>query len=155
MVSGTAGCSWQNWGSILQDNGWWSTVTESAPEASFAVAGGIEGENGQIGTMQFNPLAGVGLVFTKKLENQPEKIKKYLQVFDAISGDPAWHEAEIWGIEGETFEYDENGDRQFTEAYAAEDARIKFGFGDEYRFPTLEKFQYDPEVDDAIDYSKK
>ena len=21
MVSGTAGCSWQNWGSILQDNG--------------------------------------------------------------------------------------------------------------------------------------
>ena len=48
--------------------------------ASFAVAGGIEGENGQIGTMQFNPLAGVGLVFTKKLENQPEKIKKYLQV---------------------------------------------------------------------------
>lgn len=73
MVSGTAGCSWQNWGSILQDNGWWSTVTESAPEASFAVAGGIEGENGQIGTMQFNPLAGVGLVFTKKLENQPEK----------------------------------------------------------------------------------
>ena len=109
--------SWrQNWGSILQDNGWWSTVTESAPEASFAVAGGIEGENGQIETMQFNPLAGVGLVFTKKLENQPEKIKKYLQVFDAISGDPAWHEAEIWGIEGETFEYDENGDRQFTEA---------------------------------------
>ena len=155
MVSGTAGCSWQNWGSILQDNGWWSTVTESAPEASFAVAGGIEGENGQIGTMQFNPLAGVGLVFTKKLENQPEKIKKYLQVFDAISGDPAWHEAEIWGIEGETFEYDENGDRQFTEAYATEDARIKFGFGDEYRFPTLEKFQYDPEVDDAIDYSKE
>lgn len=153
MVSSVTGCSWQNWGSILDPNGWWSTVTESAPDASFVVSGGIEGENGQIGTMQFNPLAGVGLVFSKKMEEQPEKLAKYLQVFDAIAGDPAWHEAEIWGTEGETFEYDENGDRVYTDAYQTQEARTAYGIGAEYRFPSLEIFQYDPEVHDAIDYT--
>lgn len=155
VVSSVAGCSWQNWMSILTPDGWWSTVKESQPQAEFAVATGFAGENGDMGIMQFNPLSGVGLVFSKHMEEEPEKLAKYLQVFDAIAGDPAWHEAEIWGLEGETFIIDENGDRQYTDAYREEGSRVKFGISSAYRFPSLEQFQYDPEIHDAINYPKE
>lgn len=153
VISSVVGCSWQNWLSILTPDGWWSTLKESVPDASWSVDTGIEGADGQKGIMQFNPLNGVGLVFGKHMEEQPEKMAKYMQVFDAICGDPAWHEAEIWGIEGETFTRDENGDRVFTDEYSTEEARMEYGFGDEYRFPSLEIFQYDPDVHLEIDYT--
>ena len=153
VISSVVGCSWQNWGSILDPAGWWSPLKETEPDSGWAVSTGITGENGDLGIMQFNPLAGVGLVFSKHMEQEPEKIEKYLQVFDAIAGDPEWHEAEIWGIEGETFVFNENGDREYTEEYASEAARLEFGIGAAYRFPSLELFQYDPEIHDAIDYT--
>ncbi|MGF7143015.1 putative aldouronate transport system substrate-binding protein [Anaerotaenia torta] len=153
VVSSVVGCSWQNWLTILTVDGWWSALKEAEPNSGWAVTTGIVGKNGDQGVMQFNPLAGVGLVFSKHMEQQPEKIAKYLQVFDAIAGDPAWHEAEIWGVEGETYTINENGDRQYTDAYADEGARVKYGITAAYRFPTLEQFQYDPEVHDSIDYT--
>lgn len=151
VVSSRVGCSWQNWMSILAPDGWWSALKESVPDADWSIATGMTGRNGDLGIMQFNPLAGVGLVFSKHMEKEPEKLAKYLQVFDAIAGDPAWHEAEIWGAEGETFTKNENGDREYTQAYSSEDARAKYGIGTAYRFPSLELFQYDPDIHDAID----
>lgn len=153
VVSSVVGCCWQNWLSIQTPDGWWCTLKDAVPTAEWTVSNGMKGPRGEYGIMQFNPLAGVGLVFSKHMEEQPEKIQKYLEVFDAIAGDPAWHEAEIWGIEGETFYIDENGDRQYTEAYQDEGVRTAFGIGAAYRFPSLEQFQRDPEVDDAIDFS--
>ena len=153
VVSSVVGCSWQNWLSILTPDGWWSALQEAEPGASWSVATGMEGADGQKGIMQFNPLAGVGIVFGKHMEEQPEKMAKYLQVFDAIAGDPSWHEAEIWGMEGETFTKDENGERSYTKNYATEDARMQYGIGDAYRFPSLEQFQYDPDLHDEMDYT--
>ncbi|MDR2043564.1 MAG: extracellular solute-binding protein [Clostridium sp.] len=155
VISSVVGSSWQNWSTILTVDGWWSTLKEVEPDADWAVSAGIEGQNGDMGVMQFNPLAGVGLVFSKHMESQPEKIAKYLQVFDAIAGDPAWHEAEIWGVEGETFIIDENGNRQYTDEYADEGSRVEFGITADYRFPSLEQFQYDPDIHDAIDYTQE
>lgn len=155
MVSSVDGASWQNWDSILNPTGWWSTLKDTVPDASWAVTSGVAGPNGDKGVMQFNPLAGVGLVFSKHMEKEPEKLAKYLQVFDAIAGDPAWYEAEIWGQEGETFTKDTNGERQYTEAYSTEEARTKFGIGTVYRFPSLEIFEYEPEVHDPITFSKE
>ena len=153
VVSSVVGCSWQNWLSILTPDGWWSALQEAEPGASWSVATGMEGADGQKGIMQFNPLAGVGIVFGKHMEEQPEKMAKYLQVFDAIAGDPSWHESEIWGMEGETFTKDENGERSYTKNYATEDARMQYGIGDAYRFPSLEQFQYDPDLHDEMDYT--
>lgn len=153
VVSSVVGCSWQNWLAMLTPDGWWSALKEAEPDAQWTVSTGMIGRNGDQGIMQFNPLAGVGLVFSSHMANQPEKTAKYLQVFDAIAGDPAWHEAEIWGIEGETYIKDENGDRHYTDAYADEGTRIQYGIGAAYRFPSLEQFQYDPEIHDSIDYT--
>ena len=151
VVSSVVGCSWQNWLSILTPDGWWSALQEAVPEASWSVATGIEGDGGRKGIMQFNPLAGVGIVFGKHMEEEPEKMAKYLQIFDTIAGDPAWHEAEIWGVEGQTFTKNEAGERAYTEEFASEEARMKFGVGAAYRFPSLEQFQYDPDLHDEID----
>lgn len=155
VISSVVGTSWQNWLSILEPEGWWSTLKETVPEASWAVSTGVEGENGDLGIMQFNPLMGVGIVFSKKMEDQPEKIAKYLQVFDTIAGDPAWHEAEIWGVEGETYTKDENGERVRMEGYEDEGSRVAYGFTAAYRFPSLEHFQYDPDIHDAIDFASE
>lgn len=153
VVSSVVGSSWQNWLTILTPDGWWSALQESEPDATWAVTKGIEGANGNVGVMQFNPLAGVGLVFSKHMEDQPEKMKKYLEVFDAIAGDPAWHEAEVWGVENETYTIDDAGTREYIEGYADEANRVDYGFSSAYRFPTLEQFQYDPDVHDAIEFT--
>lgn len=155
VVSSVVGSSWQNWLTILTVDGWWSALKEAEPDANWAITPGIVGKNGDQGVMQFNPLAGVGISFSKHMEKEPEKMAKYLQVFDAIAGDPAWHEAEIWGVEGETYTKDANGDRQYTDAYKDEGARVKFGISAAYRFPTLEQFQYDPDIHDEIEFTKE
>lgn len=152
LISGVAGSSYQNWLSIQTADGWYAALYDAFPEASLSVSYGPEGPKGEKGIMQFNPLSGVGLVFSKEMEKQPEKIEKYLQVFDAIAGDPDWYEAEIWGEEGVTYTKDENGNRTYTEEYTTEDARTEYGFGTDYAFPSLEIYQYDPEIHDAITY---
>lgn len=152
VISGVAGSSYQNWLSIQTADGWYSALYEAFPDAELSVSYGPTGPNGDHGIMQFNPLSGVGLVFSKEMEEQPEKMAKYMQVFDTIAGDSSWYEALIWGEEGVTYTKDENGNRSYTEEYADEDARTEYGFGAAYNFPSLEVFQYDPEVHDAITY---
>lgn len=152
VISGVVGSCYQNWLSIQTKDGWYSPVYDNFPGAELSVSYGPEGPDGEHGIVQFNPLAGVGLVFSKHMEEEPEKMAKYLQIFDTIAGDPSWYEAEIWGEEGVTFTKDENGTRNYTADYETEDARIEYGFGDDYRFPSLETFQFDPEIHDAITY---
>ena len=154
VVSSVDGVVWQNWISILdKETGWYAPLYQEDPNVSFAVSPGPIGKNGDRGVMQFNPLAGVGLCFSKDMENQPEKMKKYLQVFDAIAGDPSWLEAEIWGVEGETFQYKEDGSREYIGEYTDEDARTAYGIGTDYAFPSLEVYQYDPDTQDSIIYN--
>lgn len=152
VVSSVDGVCWQNWLSILTKDGWYSSLYQSEPDASFAVSSGPVGPNGDQGIMQFNPLAGVGLVFSKEMEEQPEKMEKYMQIFDTIAGDPSWYEALVWGEEGKTYAIGDNGDREYIGEYVNEDARTNFGIGTSYAFPSLETFQYDPEVHDQITY---
>lgn len=154
VVSSVDGVVWQNWISILdKESGWYSALYQSDEDVSFYVTDGPVGENGDHGVMQFNPLAGVGLCFSVEMEDEPEKMAKYMQVFDAIAGDPQWLEAEIWGVEGETFQYTEDGGREYIGTYTDEDARTAYGIGTCYAFPSLEVYQYDPETMDSIMYS--
>ena len=152
VISGVVGSSYQNWINVQTGDGWYSTVYDNFPDAELSVSYGPKGLDGEYGIMQFNPLAGVGLVFSKHMEEEPEKMAKYLQIFDTIAGDPSWYEAEVWGEEGVTFTKDENGNRVYTEEYSTEDARREFGIGKEYKFPSLETLLSDPEVHDEITY---
>lgn len=148
VVTGKTASTWQNWLTIF--TGLYQDITNIVPNAGWVATSGPIGPNGDQGIMNFNPLAGVGLMFTRAMEGQEEKLKKYMQVFDAIMGDPAYYVAELWGLEGTTFEFNENGDRVYLEGID-DDALFKFGVGSDYRFPSLEIFGYDPEIHDAIE----
>lgn len=152
VVTGKTAVTWQNWLTIF--TGKYQDITDIVPDAGWVATTGPIGPNGDQGIMNFNPLAGVGLMFTKKLEGQEDKLIKYMQVFDAILGDPAYYEAEIWGLEGTTFTRDANGDRVYAEGYD-KDKLFKFGVGADYRFPSLELFGYEPSIHDGIEFNKE
>lgn len=151
IVTGKDGVTWQNWLSFYSSGGYVDTMQAINPEADWAPSTGPIGPNGDQGIMNFNPLAGVGLMFTVALEGQEEKLIKYMQVFDAILGDPAYYEAEIWGEENVTFTFNENGDRVYLDGW--DDQKLfDYGVGADYRFPSLETFGADPDIHDSIAY---
>ncbi len=152
VVTGKTAVTWQNWLTIF--TGKYQDITDIVPDASWVATSGPIGPNGDQGIMNFNPLAGVGLMFSKKLEGQEEKLIKYMQVFDGILGDPSYYEAELWGLEGTTFLKDENGDRVYAEGYD-KDKLFQFGVGADYRFPSLELFGYEPSLHDAIEFDQE
>lgn len=154
IVTGKDGVTWQNWLSFYSAGGYTEKMQAIDPAVSWAPSTGPVGPNGDQGIMNFNPLAGVGLMFTVALEGQEEKLIKYMQVFDAMLGDPAYYEAEIWGEEGVTFTVDENGDRQYMEGWDSQKL-FDYGVGAAYRFPSLELFGYDPDIHDQVDFDQE
>ncbi len=153
VASSRVGSSWQNWLCILTPGGY-DVAKETVPEASYVYSTGPKGPNGEQGIMNFGPLAGVGLMFAKHMETEPDRLAKYMQVFDFINNDPDFIEAEFWGQKDVTFTLDEKGDRQFLPGYETEEAQFQFGIGAGYRFPSLETFCYDPDLHDQFTFSK-
>lgn len=150
VVSGKTGVTWQNWLTIFSKTGLYQGMKETDPNVEWAASTGPVGPNGDQGIMNFNPLAGVGLMFTVAMEGQEEKLMKYMQVFDAILGDPSYYEAETWGEKGVTYDIDENGDRYYLEGWDS-NKLFEYGVGADYRFPSLETFGRDPDIHDPID----
>ena len=154
VSSAKIGSTWQNWLCIFSKDGDYQKMKQVYPEVEWAPGTGPIGPNGDQGIMNFNPLAGVGLMFTCAMEGQEEKLIKYMQVFDAILGDPStYYEAELWGEEGVTFTYNENGDRVYMDGWD-DKALFDYGVGDEYRFPSLETFGHDPDTYYPVAYDK-
>lgn len=154
VYSGKIGATWQNWLTIFSSTGKYQEMKQNDPQVEWAATTGPVGPTGEQGIMNFNPLAGVGLMFTCALEGQEEKLIKYMQVFDAMIGDPSYYEAEIWGEEGVTFTLNENGDRVFTDGWDSQ-KRFEYGVGSDYRFPSLELFGYDPDIHDQVEFGKE
>lgn len=154
IVTGKDGVTWQNWLSFYGEDGYVDTMQQMTPDVAWTASTGPIGPDGEQGIMNFNPLAGVGLMFTVALEDQEEKLIKYMQVFDAMLGDPTYYEAEIWGEKGVTFTVDENGDRTYMEGWDSQKL-FDYGVGADYRFPSLELFGYDPDIHDQVEFNQK
>ncbi len=154
IVSGKDGVTWQNWLTIFSKNGLYQGMKDIDPNVEWAASTGPIGPNGDQGIMNFNPLAGVGLMFTVAMEGQEEKLAKYMQVFDAMMADPSYYEAEIWGEKDVTFTVNENGDRAYMEGW--DSAKLfDYGVGADYRFPSLELFGYDPDIHDQVEFDSE
>lgn len=154
VVSGKTGVTWQNWLTLFSKTGLYQGMKDTDPGIEWAASTGPIGPDGEQGIMNFSPLAGVGLMFTCALEGQEEKLIKYMQVFDAMLADPAYYEAEIWGEEGVTFDYDENGDRIYLEGWDS-NKLFQYGVSADYRFPSLELFGYDPDIHDQVEFDRE
>ncbi|CAM3461440.1 MULTISPECIES: extracellular solute-binding protein [Saccharibacillus] len=136
IISSKVGATWQNINAGQEGTGWYAPIKDVAPKASWALSPGPTGPNGDHGIMHFNPIAGMGIMFGKQLEKNPEKMKKYLQIFDKVNNDITWLEKRSYGEEGKTFKK-ENGGYTWLPPYDKADERQKLGLG-EARFPTLE-----------------
>lgn len=149
VISSKVGATWQNIFAGQEGTGWYAPIKDVAPDAQWALSPGPKGPNGDYGIMHFNPLAGVGIVFGKHMEQEPEKLKKYLQIFDQVNTDIAWLEKRVYGVEGTHYKK-ENGDYVWLAPYDKPEERLKLGLIPEVRFPTLESPFYDIEKENEI-----
>jgi len=149
VISSKVGATWQNILAGQEGVGWYAPIKDVAPNAEWALSPGPKGPDGDYGIMHFNPLAGVGIMFGKHMEKEPEKMKKYLQIFDKINTDFAWLEKRNYGIEGTHFTK-ENGDYVYLPPYDKPEERQKIGLIPEARFPTLESPFYDIDMENAL-----
>jgi len=149
VISSKIGATWQNILAGQEGTGWYAPLKDVAPNAEWALSSGPKGPGGEHGIMQFNPVAGVGILFGKDMEQQPEKMKTYLQIFDKVNTDIGWLEKRAYGEEGVHFKK-ENGDYVWLPPYDNADERLKIGLVPETRFPTLESPFYDIEKETSL-----
>lgn len=107
------------WGGVYYDN-----LIEKNPNAKPVVMMPPAGPNGERGTSQESPIVNAGVVFSKELEKQPEKLKKYLQLCNYELKEMKKLNL---GKEGETYQYDAEGNVEWIPPYDNEDKRKEYG----------------------------
>lgn len=112
LTSGVVGMAVQAFDAFIDEkNGWaLADLLLVNPDAHFELAYGMEGPNGKSGALQFNPVTFAGIMFSYRLEEQPEKLAKYMQVFDALLFDPEWVAKAMYGQEGVGYTRNDAGD---------------------------------------------
>jgi len=111
VCSSKAGSTTMFYGDLLQpETGWfYADLRKINPKAEWAISTGPKGPNGDRGCLQFNPVTYAGIMFYKDMDSQPERVKKYMQIFDALAFDENWRTEAQWGKENETFIRDASG----------------------------------------------
>jgi len=123
-------------------NAWWDFTPAEAfsggdyyeklivknPNTKWALIGAPKGPEGKSGNQQINPILNSGLQFGKQLENDREKMIRYIQIFEATSFDTPTYEKVNYGEEGVTFKKN-NGDIEWIPPYDKEEERTKYGIG--------------------------
>lgn len=119
MCSSKAGVAAANYHCfVFPDDGWmYSDLLKINPKAEYTITNGITGPYGDTGMLQFNPITYAGIMFTPQVEDQPEKIAKYMEVFDALGFDEQWRLKQAWGYENETYAKDNKGGNSFIAPY--------------------------------------
>lgn len=107
------------WGGNFYDK-----LTEKDPDAKIATMKPPAGPNGERGITQDNPIVNAGICLSKTLENNPEKMKKYLQLCNYILKE---NEKLNIGKEGVTFKYDDEGNVEMIPPYDEDDAKFEYG----------------------------
>lgn len=86
------------------------------------------GVNGEKGFTQLNPLNNAGLCFGKQIEEQPEKLQKYLEIINDVF-DRETMDLINYGVEGETYNYNEETGVEWIPPYDDEEKRTEYGMG--------------------------
>lgn len=163
VCSSQAGATTMYYGDLMfADNGWfYSDLLAINPQAKWTVVPGLEGN----GVLQFNPLAFAGVMFTEHMADESEKMEKYMQVFDALMA-PEYQRMLNWGIEGETYTVNENGDCEWLAPYDQQtDESVLTQLGEQYgigsygcastAFSFISEFWSDPDQRGIAVYTKE
>lgn len=135
VISGKYGVVESNWWNFLPARAFsGGKFFEKIPGVDWALFAGPKGPNGDYGALQKNPVGNSGQQFSKKLEKDQGKLKKYLEIMDAYSFNTDVRASVIYGEKGKTYNVTPEGDYQFIPPYDQESERIKFGIGPQYPF---------------------
>lgn len=136
---------WGNDQAAVVETFWWEFLPKEAffdgrlyevnagKDQACSVAMPPKGESGQQGITQGNPVVGGGAAFGSQMASQQDKVAKYLQFFD-LSIDRELMDLAYYGIEGETYNYDDQTGVEWIAPYDTEEKRDEFGIA-LYRFP--------------------
>lgn len=139
IISSKAGIVTASWYQFITkaaffDGKYYDKLRVNVPNANWVLTAGPKGPDGQQGTVQLNPIASSGGQFGKHMENDKEKMAKYLQVADATAFDAETFENIVYGEKGKTYKKGEKGDYSYLPPYDKEEEQIKFGIGQQYTF---------------------
>jgi len=130
---------------------WWSFLPQGAffdgfyhdqllaknPSSKVTVLSPPTGPQGKQGMVQLNPVQDPGVLFSKKVGEDPEKLAKYLEVLDKLTFDPDLLELTWFGIEGKTFKKSAEGDYEWIPPYDNAADRNAIGIGREVTFTDM------------------
>ena len=140
VISSKVGVVTKSWWEFIQPEAFFSgkyytKLRETVPDASWALSSGPKGPSGSFGITEGNPMLGTGIQFGKQLEKDPEKMAKYLQMFDMTSFDLDLYTKIKYGEEGKTYQKSADGTYSYLPPYDKEEERTKFGIGPYYHAP--------------------
>ncbi|MBP1988792.1 extracellular solute-binding protein [Paenibacillus eucommiae] len=132
VVSEKIGVAWNSWWAFIpaeafSGGDFYDKLLEKNPNAKWAITSGPVGPNGEFGINQTNPVVGSGRQYAKKLEQDPDKMIKYIEIIEATNfADLELYEKLRYGEENKTYKK-VNGDIEWIPPYDKEEERIKFG----------------------------
>ncbi|MBM7566244.1 extracellular solute-binding protein [Paenibacillus sacheonensis] len=140
VISSKVGVVQKSWWEFIQpeafyEGKFYAKLREKVPNADWALSSGPKGPNGSFGITQGNPMLGTGIQFGKPLEANPEKLAKYLQMFDATSFDLDLYTKIHYGVEGTTYEKKSDGTYAYLPPYDTDESRTEYGIGNFYHAP--------------------
>jgi len=99
------------------------------PEAAKKLIYGLppKGPNGNMGVAQESPIPGSGTVFTIKIEDDPGKLGKILQILDFAHATQDNYLTMRRGIKGKHWDYDERGNPVYIEGFDVAKAAAEGG----------------------------
>jgi putative aldouronate transport system substrate-binding protein len=140
---------------IIPDTWWWTAgpsakyfsgllydpVIDANPEAEILRMAPPKGPGGEQGMRQRNVTEVIPLiVFGKQTEKQPEKIQKWLEIWDELQSTEEWSVLIYHGDEGVTFEWDEDGMPQWIPPYDKNEKREEYGMNYFSWFPNYDVY---------------
>lgn len=105
---------------------YYDPLIEKNPNAKVVTMAPPAGPDGERGITQDNPIVNAGVVFAKRLEDEPEKLAKYLQICEYMLKE---QKKLTVGTEGETYKLDENGNTEWIPPYDDLQKRREYGLG--------------------------
>ncbi|MCQ6563074.1 extracellular solute-binding protein [Paenibacillus mendelii] len=135
VLTGKTGAIEYYWWAFLPGNAflggeqWYDKLKAKNPEFNWAIVGGVKGPEGKYGMSQYHPSYASGVMFSKELNNDREKLIKYLQVFEASQFDPEIYEKLNFGEKDKTWKLSDKGTVEFIAPYTDEKERQRAGIG--------------------------
>ena len=115
------------------DGFYYDKLMEKNADAIITIIPTIAGPDGYKGCVQTNPIVSSGVQYSADID--PVKMEKYMEIAEYTSFDEVTTDLVNFGVEGVTFEYDDENFTNWLPPYDDESKRWEYGVGSLGSFP--------------------